>query len=116
MSSIITIKYFKLFLVSIVAILIAAILGENIVFVIDFPSVIFLFVGTALLTLIGYKKGISREKLFDNIKRNCIITGFVGFFLGFLMALCTTANLEDLSVNIVISMLIISYTFFISWD
>ncbi|ODM27371.1 hypothetical protein A7W90_14730 [Clostridium sp. Bc-iso-3] len=112
MSSIITNKYFKLILVSILAILIAVVLGKNIVFIIDFPTLIFLFVGTVLLTLIGYKKGMPKEKIFDIIKRNCIITGFVGFFIGFLMALCTTDTLEDLPTNIAISMLIVPYTFF----
>ena len=111
--SIITNKYFKFILVTILVILIAVILGENIVFIIDFPNLVFLFAGTVLLTLIGYKKGTPKEKIFDNIKRNCIITGFVGFFTGFLMALCTTEGLENLPVNIAISMLIIPYTFFL---
>ena len=110
MPSIITNKYFKLLLIILLFFLIIALFGKNIVFIIDFPTLVFLAVGTTILTLIGYKKDLSKVKLLDKIKRNSVITGFSGFFVGFLMALVTTDSIEKLPQNIAISVLIIPYT------
>lgn len=110
MPSIITNKYFKLLLIILLFFLVIALFGKNIVFIIDFPTLVFLAVGTTILTLIGYKKDLSKVKLLDKVKRNSIITGAAGFFVGFLMALVTTDSIERLPQNIAISLLIIPYT------
>ncbi len=112
---IITSWYFKLALALAFCLVIAVMMGPNIVRVFDMPTIAFLVFGIAILTLIRYRKDMSRNVLLDIVKKNCIITGFLGFVIGFLMALTTTKSIEELPAGIAISFLMVPYSALFYW-
>ena len=81
----------------------------------DVPTIIFILIGTALLSLISYKKGIPTNILYTKIKRNCLITGFIGLIIGVLSALITTSPIEMLPQSIAVSLLMIPYSALVYW-
>lgn len=77
--------------------------GFSIMELIDIPSIAFLIIGTPLITILEYKKHMTKEVILNKLKKNLIIVGIIVFFIGFYQAMTTTKSMEYLPRNIAAS-------------
>lgn len=77
--------------------------GFSIMELIDMPSIVFLVIGTPLITILEYKKHMTKEVVLNKLRKNLIIVGIIVFFIGFYATMTTTKSMEYLPRNIAAS-------------
>lgn len=96
-------KYLKILIIIIIFLVLFLATGFSIMELIDIPSIAFLVIGTPLITILEYKKTMTKEVVLNKVKKNLIIVGIIVFFIGFYAAMTTTKSLEYLPRNIAAS-------------
>lgn len=102
----------KLFIFIIYLILLLLILNFDLHLLINIKMLGVIIIGTSLLAfLYGIKNG--RRKIFANIKRNLLITGYLATFLAQVSVFSDKVKIENIYSNIVINFLPLFYAFII---
>lgn len=110
MVSIIDNKYFKLVLGLVFLGFILFLSGMDYMKLLDLPTLIFLFCGTGILTIIRYKKGMPGQAVLKRVKQSSIITGVIGLFIGFMALLTSNMPSELIAGAIAVNLLMVPYT------
>lgn len=96
-------KYLKILIIIIIFLALFLATGFSIMELIDIPSIVFLIIGAPLITILEYKKTMTKEVILNKLKKNLIIVSIIVFFIGFYAAMTTTNSKEYLPRNIAAS-------------